>query len=368
MDLQAIKNRNKNKGVPSGQPQVAQPKPAQSQPQPQPQPVYQEQPKPVQPQPEPVYQEQPVQQEPVYSQQQFPPQPEVAQEPVYSQQFTQNQEPVYSQPVYEEPVYEPQPQQPVYQQQDARNRDPYMNFRDSGEQLQDGRKIYRKMSRNVPQQPVHRQAPQPRGYYEEDYGYGYNDNFNTYNQRHVMPNSITTIDRPLTPEELKEHMISCFNLDPQSDIEVYRPQLVDVEPLDFEIKDTTGSISEKLEKVEKDLKLSVIPFKVAGINKFVSEIPGYDIIVDDDGEKYASGSNHMANKTLVDSYKLEWKNRLMTGEIINENLTTEYETETKTYRLCKLNHYEINYLLTLFKNYGASGYEMDGDSYIAIAI
>ena len=349
MNLQAIKNRNKNNGGATNQqpvqeqPNVQQPvqQPSeQNYQQPVQQPSEQNYQQPVQ---QPVYQQQPVQ-EPIYRQPQQTREPIYGQEPVYTQPV---QEPIYQQePVYQEPVY----QQPAYQQP------VYPGFTESGEQTVDGRKIYRK----VPQsQPVHMPVNQPMPYYDEGYG------FDTYNRKPVARTA--SLGRPLTPEEMKESMIVNLGLDPQADIEIYRPQLVDVEPLDFEIKDSTGSIANKLESLEKELKLSVIPFKVAGINRFVSEIPGYDIITDKDGEKYASANDHIASKQLVESYKLDWKNKLMVGEIVNEDITITYETEAKSYRLCSLNHYEINFLLTLFKNYNAASYSIDGECCIAIA-
>lgn len=302
--------------------------------------------------------------EPIPQQQQAQPvyveQPQVIQQPVYAEPVHQQQQPQHQQ--YHEPV---QPQQPVYVEQPQ--------YHEPVQQHQ------------APQyqEPVQQnQGPQ----YQEHNQYGYGeqprqDNYNPYSMipmRNYDPRrdrrsgttlpSLCNVGRALTQEELKRHVIESLGLNPSSDIIVHQPKHINVEPLKFDVKDRTGLIAKKVEEAENKHGLSVIPFKVAGLNKFITEIVGYSII-EIDGEKCASSSERVVNRRLLDKYVDEFKDILSCGGIVDGySLMTEFSHNDKIYNIPALNVYEIDELQNLFADFGAVSYIEDEEVKIAIGI
>lgn len=213
-----------------------------------------------------------------------------------------------------------------------------------------------------PSRPASARQLNPIEYYDEDDGGYYQEPVRRSNK---PVSTLATIGGTLSQAELKQHIVEALGLTTCNSVEVYQQKYLNVEPLTFEIKDLNGSISLKLEAIEKETGLSVIPFKLAGLNNFITEIPGYTII-ESDKDKFVSSTTHPANMTRLNKYIEEWKATLQSGLKVDAPLEMEYTTSEKTYKMCSLNQYEIDYLQTLFRNYGAVGYIVDGVPYMAI--
>lgn len=228
---------------------------------------------------------------------------------------------------YQQPVQQPQYVQPVVE-----SRVPVMYDQKTGEPLYDG---------------------DPR--------------IDAYRRRSLVnTGSLAVIDKELTVEELKQHVVDSLNIIGE-DIVVYQPPHANVKARDFEIRDTNGVIAARLEEIEKETGLSVIPFKVAGLTNFVKEILGYSIF-EKDGEKFATSNSHIVNQAKLDSVLLEFDNELRQGFVVNKDIMTEYDYKGVTYKLPMFNQYEIGYICATYRNYGAVAYEIDNVTHIAVGI
>lgn len=173
-----------------------------------------------------------------------------------------------------------------------------------------------------------------------------------------------------TEEELKEYVINRLGIDPNFGLEVYQPKMINVEPIELQIKDPNGRIGQKLEAIEKETGLSVIPFKLAGLNKFVIQIMGYDIYDDSEGNKYATGTSHIANKMRINDLEKSFSSKLCSGEIVEESVMMDHVdiATGEKYRVPSLNRQEMDYILTRFREFGVLGYSTNDETYITMGI
>lgn len=247
--------------------------------------------------------------------------------------FSGTAEPVDVQLLYRQnPGTNYQQQQPQYSQPVVDNRVPVMYDQKTGEPLYEG---------------------DPR--------------IDVYRRRSLVnTGSLAVIDKELTVEELKQHVVDSLNIIGE-EIVVYQPPHANVKARDFEIRDTNGVIAARLEEIEKETGLSVIPFKVAGLTNFVKEILGY-CIFEKDGEKYATSNSHIVNQAKLDSILLEFDNELRQGFVVNKDIMIEYDYKGVVYKLPMFNQYEIGYICATYRNYGAVAYEIDNVTHIAVGI
>lgn len=191
-------------------------------------------------------------------------------------------------------------------------------------------------------------------------------------QTSLVNSKIKTLSthKSYTEEELKEYVITRLGIDPNFGLEVYQPKMINVEPIELQIKDPNGRIGQKLEAIEKETGLSVIPFKLAGLNKFVIQIMGYDIYDDSEGNKYATGTSHIANQMRINDLEKRFSNKLCSGEIVEESVMMEYlDTATgDKYKVPSLNRQEMDYILTRFREFGVLGYSTNDETYITMGI
>lgn len=227
------------------------------------------------------------------------------------------------------------------------------------------RRPSRPVKQRRPSRPAAARQLEPVGYYEDDEELDYYPVPEPIRRPMKPVTTLATMGATLSQAELKQHIVEALGLTTCNTVEVYQQKFLNVEPLTFEIKDLNGSISLKLEAIEKETGLSVIPFKLAGLNNFITDIPGYTII-EMDKEKFVSSTTHPANMIRLNKYIDEWKATLQSGLKVDASLEMEYTTSDKTYKVCSLNQYEIDYLQTLFRNYGAVGYIVDGVPHMAI--
>ena len=331
MNLNILKGLNKNTNQNTGVQQPIQPEPqvVQQPIQPEPQVVQQ----PIQPEPQVV--QQPIQPE---SNPQVNVEPNVAQQPFAQQPFVQQ---AYGQQPYSQPIVQPQPQ-PAPQKEG-----------------------YILVGYDANLQPI----------YNKDNNYnpsrklvGYDANmqpiYETPKKDIVITQPLSMITKELTQEELSQHIIESLSLK-TNDVTVFEVPHANVKPKVLDVKDTRGIIAQKLEKVEQDTGLSVIPFKMAGITKFVTEIMGYEVF-EIDGEKYASSTQHRVSPQRVDTICNLIDNTIISGGVVNEKVMMEYSEKGVTYNVCQFNKYEMGYLEALYRNYRAVFYSIGPDVYIAV--
>lgn len=179
------------------------------------------------------------------------------------------------------------------------------------------------------------------------------------------PNQVAIINSKENP---KEYLIERLHLNPTEEIDVYIDPALDAEPLDFSVQDN-GTISTRLEQLEKSTGLSVIPFKLAGLHSKINSIMGYDIF-QIDGEYYASSNTHISSMNTVGSYEKKWIEILKSGNSVNESLLVKKDIggEFGEIETVALNIKEIKHLMGRFRNYNPRPYSTPEDVVFTIGV
>lgn len=181
-----------------------------------------------------------------------------------------------------------------------------------------------------------------------------------------QPQYMTSSTALVSVEEKEQYLKERLGIDPNEDIVVYDEPAIEVEALNFEIKDPNGKIAQKVLIAERETGLHVIPFKIAGLNKMVTEIMGYDII-EIDGEKFATSKEHSIQDMTVSNYERKWCEILQSGEPVNESLMIEVNVPGYgTVKTIALNQFEIKYLMGRFRLYNVLPFAKGNDVFFTI--
>ena len=188
----------------------------------------------------------------------------------------------------------------------------------------------------------------------------------TYQQPKQQPQFVASSTALVSVEEKEQYLKERLGIDPNEEIIVYDEPAIEVEALNFEIKDPNGKIAQKVLLAEKETGLHVIPFKIAGLNKMVTEIMGYDVI-EIDGEKFATAKDHCIQDMTVNNYERKWCEILQSGEPVNESLMIEVNLPGYgNIKTIALNQFEIKYLMGRFRLYNVLPFVKGNDVFFTI--
>ena len=135
---------------------------------------------------------------------------------------------------------------------------------------------------------------------------------------------------------------------------------VNVEKINIgEIKDTTGMVSKRIEDVEDNTGISVLPFSITNVMQQVTELKRHKKICID-GQFYSSGTTRIVNKSLIEQIKNEAIVAITQATPFAKSLWTDRTLNGRTFRTLLLNNYEVRVLKDMFADFNAR--VVDGDN------
>ena len=136
-------------------------------------------------------------------------------------------------------------------------------------------------------------------------------------------------------------------------------ELSDVAPLKLDvIVDSTGFLSDKVDKFIAEKNVAVVPFSAVGILKQVSQLQRHDILELGDA-KYAM--LRTARSDVLEYYRKVIIDSITAGLVFSEKLTVSIVNGTETIRTLKLSKVEWSYLCDWFRDYNARIEEDNND-------
>lgn len=136
-------------------------------------------------------------------------------------------------------------------------------------------------------------------------------------------------------------------------------ELSDVAPLKLDvIVDSTGFLSDKVDKFIAEKNVAVVPFSAVGILKQVSQLQRHDILELGD-TKYAM--LRTARSDVLEYYRKVIIDSITAGLVFSEKLTVSIVNGTETIRTLKLSKIEWSYLCAWFRDYNARIEEDNND-------
>lgn len=136
-------------------------------------------------------------------------------------------------------------------------------------------------------------------------------------------------------------------------------ELSDVAPLKLDvIVDSTGFLSDKVDKFIAEKNVAVVPFSAVGILKQVSQLQRHDIL-ELGGTKYAM--LRTARSEVLEYYRKVIIDSITAGLVFSEKLTVSIVNGTETIRTLKLSKVEWSYLCAWFRDYNARIEEDNND-------
>ena len=136
-------------------------------------------------------------------------------------------------------------------------------------------------------------------------------------------------------------------------------ELSDVAPLKLDvIVDSTGFLSDKVDKFIAEKNVAVVPFSAVGILKQVSQLQRHDILELGDA-KYAM--SRTARSDVLEYYRKVIIDSITAGLVFSEKLTVSIVNGTETIRTLKLSKVEWSYLCAWFRDYNARIEEDNND-------
>lgn len=136
-------------------------------------------------------------------------------------------------------------------------------------------------------------------------------------------------------------------------------ELSDVAPLKLDvIVDSTGFLSDKVDKFIAEKNVAVVPFSAVGILKQVSQLQRHDILELGD-TKYAMLCT--ARSEVLEYYRKVIIDSITAGLVFSEKLTVSIVNGTETIRTLKLSKVEWSYLCAWFRDYNARIEEDNND-------
>lgn len=136
-------------------------------------------------------------------------------------------------------------------------------------------------------------------------------------------------------------------------------ELSDVAPLKLDvIVDSTGFLSDKVDKFIAEKNVAVVPFSAVGILKQVSQLQRHDILELGD-IKYAM--LRTARSEVLEYYRKVIIDSITAGLVFSEKLTVSIVNGTETIRTLKLSKVEWSYLCAWFRDYNARIEEDNND-------
>lgn len=136
-------------------------------------------------------------------------------------------------------------------------------------------------------------------------------------------------------------------------------ELSDVAPLKLDvIVDSTGFLSDKVDKFIAEKNVAVVPFSAVGILKQVSQLQRHDILELGD-TKYAM--LRTARLDVLEYYRKVIIDSITAGLVFSEKLTVSIVNGTETIRTLKLSKVEWSYLCAWFRDYNARIEEDNND-------
>lgn len=136
-------------------------------------------------------------------------------------------------------------------------------------------------------------------------------------------------------------------------------ELSDVAPLKLDvIVDSTGFLSDKVDKFIAEKNVAVVPFSAVGILKQVSQLQRHDILELGD-TKYAM--LRTARSEVLEYYRKVIIDSITAGLVFSEKLTVSIVNGAETIRTLKLSKVEWSYLCAWFRDYNARIEEDNND-------
>lgn len=136
-------------------------------------------------------------------------------------------------------------------------------------------------------------------------------------------------------------------------------ELSDVAPLKLDvIVDSTGFLSDKVDKFIAEKNVAVVPFSAVGILKQVTQLQRHDILELGD-TKYAM--LRAARPNVLEYYRKIIIDSITAGLVFSEKLTVSIADGTETIRTLKLSKVEWSYLCAWFRDYNARIEEDNND-------
>lgn len=125
--------------------------------------------------------------------------------------------------------------------------------------------------------------------------------------------------------------------------------IVNEHPLEFDIRDKYGKISDKIDRLEDEYGLSSLPLEFCNILPQVTELQRHKII-DVMGTKLTIGTERKVRERELSDYVNQIKDTIEGGDIFDDSLLEERNLGGKSYMLLKFNSYELDTLNSVFLN------------------
>lgn len=126
---------------------------------------------------------------------------------------------------------------------------------------------------------------------------------------------------------------------------------LDVEPLKLNaIVDSSGLLSDRVDKFASDKGIAVVPFSAVGILSQVTQLQRHDVL-ELDGEKYAM--LRTARPEVLEYYRNAVIKSISSGLVFSEKLMISIANGVDTIHTLKLSKIEWSYICAWFKDYNA---------------